>query len=106
MTVSELMEQLEDMNPDAEVRLAIQPSWPLQFNLRGVVDSADDDSALVEWQNDHDQCDEVDWAHSVCSSCDDTFKQGEDEDSIVYLMQGDHPSDDSPYAPKALWDMV
>jgi hypothetical protein len=37
MTVEELMEQLEQMPPDAEVRLAIQPAWPLTKLVGDVV---------------------------------------------------------------------
>jgi hypothetical protein len=31
LTVEALIEALEDCDPNAEVRLAHQPSWPLQF---------------------------------------------------------------------------
>jgi hypothetical protein len=40
MTVSELIERLQELNPDAEVRLAVQPSWPFENEIAGVVDSA------------------------------------------------------------------
>lgn len=37
MTVGELMEVLERMPGDAEVRLAMQPSWPMQHDVRVAV---------------------------------------------------------------------
>ena len=51
MKVHELMELLSSMNPDAEVRLANQPNWPLQHSVRGAVSVAN----LVEhtvWNGD------------------------------------------------------
>jgi hypothetical protein len=33
MTVAELIELLEDLPADAEVRLATQPSWPMEYSL-------------------------------------------------------------------------
>ena len=51
MKVHELMELLSGMSPDAEVRLANQPNWPLQHGVRGAVSVAN----LVEhtvWNGD------------------------------------------------------
>ena len=36
MTVSQLMEILQDLDPDTEVRLATQPSWPFEHELAEV----------------------------------------------------------------------
>lgn len=51
MTASELISLLEDLDPDTEVRLAMQPSWPFEYSIeRGVlVDAAmpaEDDDLL------------------------------------------------------------
>jgi hypothetical protein len=35
MTVEELMYLLEELDPEATVRLAIQPSWPFEHSLDG-----------------------------------------------------------------------
>ncbi len=48
MTVSELMELLEDCDPDAEVLLMSQPSWPFEHTVAGVtirseIDDRDED---------------------------------------------------------------
>jgi hypothetical protein len=37
MTVQELIYELEQMNPDAEVRFASQPSWPFENDIDSVV---------------------------------------------------------------------
>jgi predicted DNA-binding transcriptional regulator YafY len=68
MTVAELIARLEEMDPDAVVRIATQPNYPLQAYLYRVV--------------------EVDLA-------DDEEEDGE-EGTVVYLAEGDqHYS--SPY---------
>ena len=36
MKVKELIEILEDMDPEATVLLASQPSWPFEYGLAGV----------------------------------------------------------------------
>lgn len=38
MTVGELVELLEGLDPDAVVRLAIQPNYPLESTIAGVTD--------------------------------------------------------------------
>jgi len=37
MIVQELIEMLEGMSPDAEVRFASQPSWPFEYSIDQVV---------------------------------------------------------------------
>jgi hypothetical protein len=79
MTVEELIALLEDCDPEAEVRLAHQPSWPLAFELRGV------------------------------AVPDDAGYEGDEADApkpgVVWLVEGSHP-DDSPYALSYLWDIA
>jgi len=38
MTVQDLIYELGQMNPDAEVRLAIHPGWPFEYDLIGAVE--------------------------------------------------------------------
>jgi hypothetical protein len=89
MNVAALIERLADCDPDAEVLLAHQPSWPLQFTLRGIASSEDIamDSACEEHQ------------HYNCHDC--AAASGE---PVVYLVEGGHP--DHPYAPRAAWDVA
>ena len=49
MTVQELIEALSAMNPDAEVRIAHQPSWPFELSIGSVVsaETYDDPSGLM-----------------------------------------------------------
>jgi hypothetical protein len=41
MTVAELIEILGDMDPTAEVRLAIQPTWPFEHRVGQVEEDMD-----------------------------------------------------------------
>lgn len=117
MQLGELIEQLERLvetegySLDAEVYLATQPDWPLQFNLVGVVGSSDLIEDIDEWQEVHADCDDVTFGdENVCRSCDDALVKEDEDDGnsseIIYLVEGGHPSDSSPYAPKVLWDLI
>ncbi len=55
MNVSELVEMLQGFDPDLEVRLAIQPSYPLELSIGKVTllseigrDGAEDDEDVEE----------------------------------------------------------
>ena len=51
MNVQELIDQLQDMDPDAEVRLATQPSYPLQAKVSTVAEvflDSDADEGIEE----------------------------------------------------------
>jgi len=37
MTISELIYELQRMPQDAEIRLAMQPAWPFEYSIGGVV---------------------------------------------------------------------
>jgi len=78
MTVAELISLLEDQDPDAEVMLAHQPSWPLREVVQDVRVATDDD---VVGDDEDDE-----------------------EDTTVYLVAGGHPYEGTPYAPRNLWD--
>ena len=75
MTVRELMERLEDMNPDAEVHLMYQRHYPLESTLLGVCESSD----LL----DDEDADEDD----------------EGNDDVVFLVEGEHVG----YGMKSAW---
>ena len=59
MTVADLMELLENADPEAEVRLAMQPSYPLQHKIRGVVTHEDLDLEEALEDDDEDGPDEL-----------------------------------------------
>lgn len=52
MTIGELMERLEELSEqfgdDSEVRIASQPSWPFEYDIKGMV------SKNELFQNDED----------------------------------------------------
>ncbi len=44
-TVAELIEALEMCNPDAQVRLAEQPSWPFEYSVDRIEEVFTDDAS-------------------------------------------------------------
>lgn len=79
MTVNEMIERLQEVaengSGDRELRLAFQPSWPLQFTIGGVAepeDASPDEAPTVA--------------------------------PVVYITEGGHPTEDSPYAPAWAFD--
>lgn len=89
MNVRDLIERLQDCDPTAEVLLAHQPSWPLQFQVRGIASS--EDLAMDTECGDH--------GHYNCDDC--AAANGE---PVVYPVEGGHPA--HPYAPRAAWDVA
>ena len=41
MTVEELKEQLEMLDPDMEIRFASQPSWPFEYSINDIMPVGD-----------------------------------------------------------------
>lgn len=81
MKVKELIEYLEDQEPDLEVLVAHQPNWPLQETVSHV--SSMEDIAFEE-----------DW--------DDVDR--EEKGKFVWIVAGGHPWDASPYAPRSVFN--
>ncbi len=81
MTVNEMIERLQEAADegfgDCEVRLAFQPSWPLQFEIGGIATPDDESREMGE-----------------------PDEESNEASSVVYITEGSHPRDDSPYAPK------
>lgn len=80
MTVNEMIERLQEAADDGfgacEVRLAFQPSWPLQFEVGGIATPDVESRAAGE---------------------PDEERNG--TAAVVFITEGDHPRNDSPYAP-------
>ena len=43
MTIGELIEQLQDFDPDTEIRLAMQPNYPMRGSIRNICMEYDKD---------------------------------------------------------------
>ncbi|MFB7649484.1 hypothetical protein ACFC0S_16405 [Streptomyces sp. NPDC056084] len=48
MTVADLIEQLEGMDPDAPVRLATQPAYPFEYTIGKVAEAEDGTCWIAE----------------------------------------------------------
>jgi hypothetical protein len=82
MDLDTLIEQLTEIRDshDADsidIRIAYQPNWPLKATLHTVA-------------HDRDRAEEED---------EDGYSQ------VVWLVAGDVPYDENPYAHRALWDL-
>ena len=47
MTVEELISQLEDLDPNLEVRFAAQPRWPFEYSIKSVVEVELEEEVVV-----------------------------------------------------------
>lgn len=64
MRVRELLDALEDVDPNAEVRLAFQPNYPLEYSLDNVVTSEDVrqyDADPKDNGDENDEAEDVVW---------------------------------------------
>lgn len=104
MNITELIELLTEVaesNPDAEVRLATQPNWPLAYHVGGVATTDD----LVEYELDNEdspeQCEEHEEYH--CRECLKRELVEDQEGDVVWLVEGGSLYN-KPYAPRKAWD--
>ena len=90
MIVSQLVELLQDADPEAEVLLAHQPAWPLQHEVLGVFDASDHSQPC----DDHDTVD-----------CPEDGCEPEPNENVYVVAAEGHP-ESGPYAPKGAWDQA
>ncbi len=74
MTVQELIDRLQEFNPDAEVRLMTQEQWPFENDIVGLCDSRE----LHEKVNNECGCGKDD-----CPDCN----PGEVEE-VIFIVEG------------------
>jgi hypothetical protein len=90
MKVQDLIEMLQEFDGEAEVRMATQPNWPLQFDVATVTEFFSDEDIPEGPCPDH--------GVEACEEC-----LAEMFPKVVYVTQGDQPRGASPYAPGALF---
>lgn len=83
MTVAELMELLEDMDESAEVRLAHQPSWALEYGVGEVVSLAEAEPVTGCCSASFVVVDGVE----VCEACEEPAVAAE-VPNVVYIAEG------------------
>lgn len=91
MTVYELLQALSDLEPDMEVRLMTQPSWPFEWSIAGTwePDPRGTDPCL-----EHEECD-----GEPCMERDTFTPTDPPEAGVVYLTEGRQIA----YGTKAAW---
>lgn len=82
MTVQELIEELSDMPPEAEVRIMEQPSYPFENDIKGLWESSKESPECPHGDRCNDECECHDWA-------DDHFHpHGNPAGGAVYILEG------------------
>lgn len=101
MKVAELIAELEDMNQDADVRLAIQPSRPFQHTIDGVYEVHSPDGEPAPDPQDYENEGDYDEAYSEW-----VFDQQHDPSPpVVYIAEGGQLYS-APYLPGAAADAI
>jgi hypothetical protein len=54
MKVSELLRELQGMDPNADVRLAFQPNWPFEYSIATVAETDPSNYLDVIWYDEGD----------------------------------------------------
>ena len=80
MTVSEMIEMLESMDGDAEVRLGFQPQYPFEPEVGEIVE-------MGEYGSYCEEC-EILWDAHDQSECEAERPDPEEEANIVYIGEG------------------
>lgn len=114
MNVGELKELLEDVSDDTELRIAHQPSWPLALTVAGVRapgDAFPDEREcpyhygyLVNHVVPEAQADDRYAAGALCDDAPEDEDDPRDRRDLVWIVGIDHPYDESPYAPKWVFE--
>lgn len=73
MTVQDLIDQLESFDPDAEVKLAIQPTWAFQHSIEQAIESREPIDAVwgvrVVWKDGDEEFNEATEPGSYSATC-------------------------------------
>lgn len=101
MTVGQLLEMLEGIDPATEVRFASQPSWPFEYGIEGVyvVDMLGDDDEYTTLEPGEE--DDYDY-DSDAEQMENEPPFNEGGKSIVYLIE----SSQIGYLPGIVAEMI
>ncbi|TFD19114.1 hypothetical protein [Cryobacterium sp. TMS1-13-1] len=102
MTVEELIEALQGLNPSAEVRMAYQPNYPL-WSLAQSVAEGDEDGMAVHASPECSECGEDSEHLAGCPAEREPISEAvpEGEAGYVYLTASDARNG---YASPSLWE--
>jgi hypothetical protein len=84
VTVRDLIDALEDLDENTEVRIVHQQGWPLQEVIGGLYDPT---------------------TAGYTVDVDEDEPKAEPPD-VVYLVANGHPSEGSPYGDKSAWEQM
>lgn len=93
MKVSELIELLEEQDPDAEVLVMMQQNWPFECSLAGVTTREEIERADRDDDEDDDEDDD---------DAEEAPRERGTAKSDVFLVEGDQLR----YGSKTAWDVA
>ena len=94
MTVAELIDRLENCDPDATVRIMMQESWPFENSILDIAERSD-------FANEC-ECDRPGAEHEDgCPAIDDEYGDPELAGNDVFVVEGRQER----YGSKAAWDV-
>lgn len=102
MKVHELIMELEDMDQDAEVRLAIQPAYPFQHSIEGVYKMPE---AEEQPNREHFPANEQGGDDYEDAMFDWEDRQADHPGNVVYIAEGGQLGR-APYLPAAAADLM
>lgn len=97
MNVGELMEMLEGMDENAEVRIAYQPNYPLQCAVGAVTDLTEKKEGVCLGCGGG-----VAFPIEECECEPEDQEKIDEENQVVWIATGNPTA--SGYAPRAAWD--
>lgn len=118
MTVGDLLTLIEDLPPNTELRVAHQPSWPLALTISTIrtPDDTDEEFQLCPDHPDyyighiisprkHDpEHDPPFICDTPCPSLPDPEDDTREGRQHVWIVAIDHPYNESPYAPRWVFE--
>lgn len=88
-TVADLIEELQNFDPESPVFVAFQPSWPLAAEIANITEVSPDDED-EDWDEEQQE-----WV---------PVNEQPDVPNVVWIaLTSGVRGDMSPYAPKAAW---
>lgn len=98
MTVGELLEALEGLDPETPVVAAIQPSYPLRVTVDGVHTPSEGEIS----DDEYDAIQEANGGELTPEQVQEVWEQ-DNEVREVTIITGGAPYEGSPYASRNLW---
>jgi len=100
MTAAELIEMLEELDPETEIRLMTQPAWPFEWSLRSRLYQPTDVEPCAECGSDMIGRGHDDDCGANFGEDESSFRPTGAEGQVAYLIEGSQLG----YGTKSAWN--